>query len=119
MKRNLLFGRTWEEIEKLRRAHGLPERVELALMDATFNYKVRNARYREDNEISDVVASRDLKELSELGLLIPVGEKRGRHYLAGKPLKKIREKLADNSRAPNPYDIVRGEEGTSQLSLAV
>lgn len=119
MKRNTLFGRTWEEIEKVRRAHGLPERVELALMDATFNYKVRNARYREENEISDVVASRDLRELSDLGLLEPIGEKRGRYYLAGKPLKKIREKLSDKSRAPNPYDVVRGTEGNGQLSLAV
>jgi len=119
MKRNALFGRTWEEIEKLRRVHGLPERVELALMDAAFNYRVRNARYREENEISDVVASRDLKEMSDLGLLMPVGEKRGRYYLAGKPLKKIRERLADNTRAANPYDIVRGKEGTGQLSLAV
>lgn len=119
MKRNTLFGRTWEEIEKVRRSHGLPERVELALMDAAFNYRVRNARYREENEISDVVASRDLKALSDLGLLMPVGEKRGRYYIAGKPLKRIREKLSDNTRAGNPYEIVRGEESTGQLSLAV
>ena len=119
VKRNAIFGRTWEEIEKLRKAHGLPERVELALMDATFDYKVRNARYREENDISDVVASRDLKELSDLGLLVPVGEKRGRYYVAGKPLKKIGERVSDNTRAPNPYDILKGRGDSGELSLAV
>jgi hypothetical protein len=31
---------------------------------AAFGYKVRNQRYREDQQISDVVASRDLKKLA-------------------------------------------------------
>jgi Fic family protein len=119
MKRNAVIGRMWGEMEKLSKAHGLPDRVELALMDAAFHYKVRNARYREDNQISDVVASRDLKRLSEIGLLMPVGEKRGRYYIAAKPLKKIRERCADTTRAPNPYDLVKGREGTGQLSLPV
>jgi Fic family protein len=119
MKRNAVFGRMWGEVEKLRKEHGLPERVELALMDAAFNYKVRNLRYREDNEISDVVASRDLKHLSVLGFLMPVGEKRGRYYIAGRPLKKIREKCLDTTRAPDPYDLIKGREGSGQLSLPV
>jgi hypothetical protein len=88
-------------------------------MDAAFNYKVRNLRYREDNEISDVVASRDLKHLSVLGFLMPVGEKRGRYYIAGRPLKKIREKCLDTTRAPDPYDLIKGREGSGQLSLPV
>ena len=47
-------------------------------MDAAFNYKAGNGHYREVNEISDVVASRDLKRMCEVGLLVPMGEKRGR-----------------------------------------
>jgi Fic family protein len=119
MKRNTLFGRLWGEMEKIRKEHDLPERVELALMDAAFNYKVRNSRYRQENEISDVVASRDLKRLSDLGLLMPIGEKRGRFYVAAKPLVEIGEKFADPTRAPNPYDLIRGREGRAQLSLPV
>ena len=119
MKRNAVIGRMWGEMEKLSVEHGLPDRVELALMDAAFDYKVRNSRYRENNDISDVVASRDLKRLSEIGLLMPVGEKRGRYYVAAKILKKIRERCADTTRAPNPYDVVKGREGTGQLSLPV
>lgn len=47
------------------------------MMDAAFNYKVRNGRYRKDHQLSDVVASRDLKRMCDLGLPAPVGEKRG------------------------------------------
>jgi len=119
IKRNTQIGRVWDEIEKLRRAHSLPERVELALMDAAFNYKVRNGRYREQNDISEVVASRDLKRLTELGLLEPVGEKRGRYYLATKALREIRRKVTDANRVPNPYDVIKGRSGGNQLSLPV
>jgi Fic family protein len=119
MKRNAVIGRMWGEMEKLRKEYELPERTELALMDAAFNYKVRNGRYRHENEISDVVASRDLKRLSDLGLLMPVGEKRGRYYVAAKPLEAIREKCADRTMAPNPYDAIKGRSSGQQLSLPV
>jgi Fic family protein len=119
MKRNIAIGRVWAEIEELRKQFGLPERTEIALMDAAFNYKLRNGHYREVNEISDVVASRDLKRMCEVGLLVPVGKKRGRYYVGDKPLKKIREQCADRTRAPNPYDLVKGQERTAQLSLPV
>jgi hypothetical protein len=76
-------------------------------MDAAFGYKVRNAHYRDVNEISDVVASRDLKRLCDLGLLVPVGERRGRFYVAADTLKDIAQRCADTTRAANPYDLVR------------
>lgn len=119
MKRNAVIGRMWDEMEKIRKEHDLPERTELAMMDAAFNYKVRNSRYRQENEISDVVASRDLKRLCDLGLLMPVGEKRGRHYEAAKPLKAIRDKCADRTMAPNPYEVISGRSSGKQLSLPV
>ena len=119
MKRNAVIGRMFGEMEKLRKELGLPERVEIAMMDAAFNYRVRNGRYRQENEISDVVASRDLKRLCDLGLLMPVGEKRGRYYVAAKPLKAIREKCADRTMAPNPYDAIKGRSTGQQLSLPV
>jgi hypothetical protein len=50
---------------------------------------------------------------------MPVGEKRGRFYIAGKPLKKIREKFADETLAADPYEIVSGRELPGQLSLPV
>ena len=119
MKRNAVIGRMFGEMEKLRKELGLPERVEIAMMDAAFNYKVRNGRYRQENEISDVVASRDLKRLCDLGLLMPVGEKRGRYYVAAKVLKAIGERCADTTMAPNPYDAIKGRSTGQQLSLPV
>jgi Fic family protein len=119
MKRNAVIGRMFEEVAKLRKFHGLPDRTEMIMMDAAFNYKVRNGRYRQENDISDVVASRDLKRMSDLGLLMPVGEKRGRYYIAAAPLKEIRDRCADNTRAPNPYEVVRKQSGGRQLSLEV
>ncbi len=119
MKRNSTVSAVWGEIEKIRTACGFPERCDIPLMDAAFGYKVRNQRYREDQEISDVVASRDLKKLSELNLLTPVGEKRGRYYIAGEPLKRLILKHKDNSRAPNPYEVLSAKVGPNQLSLAL
>jgi hypothetical protein len=45
--------------------------------------------------------------------------KRGRYYLAGKPLAKIRETVPDNSRAPDPCEMLKGRSGPTQLSLPV
>ena len=86
-------------------------------MDAAYGYNVRNNRYRTDNDISDVVASRDLKRLCEAGLLIPIGEKRGRYYVAATPLVEIRQRLRDRTRAANPYDLLRGRVSGDQLVL--
>jgi Fic family protein len=119
MKRSIVIGRIWSEVEDLRKQHKLPERVELVLMDATFNYQVTNGRYRKESEISDVVASRDLKEMCDLGLLVPVGIKRGRYYVAAQPLKDIWARCIDRKRAANPYDIIKKRTGDAQLSLPV
>jgi Fic family protein len=119
VKRNIVIGRMWAEMEKLRKSHKLPERSEVAMMEAAFNYKVNAGRYKKENEVSDVVASRDLRAMCDSGLLVPVGEKRGRYYVADEPLKKIREQCVDRTRAPNPYDLVKGRRGDAQLSLAV
>lgn len=113
LKRNQIIGRVWTEIELLRRKHKLPERVETSLMDATFNYKVRNERYRNENNISDVVASRDLRALTELGLLVAVGQKRGRYYIAGERLKEIFNSCVDTTRAANPYEIAKMKQSKS------
>ncbi|MFL4973386.1 MAG: Fic family protein [Microvirga sp.] len=119
IKRNTQIGRVWNEIERVRRELGLPERCELVLMDATFGYKVRNQRHREQNDLSEVVASRDLRRLTDLGLLEAIGEKRGRYYVAGKPLEEIAEKCADRRRASNPYEMLTGKTKGAQLTLPV
>jgi Fic family protein len=106
MKRNSHIGRVWEHIAQVVRHNGLHERTEGALLDAAFGYQVRNHRYREENKISDVVASRDLKRLCELELLVPVGEKRGRYYIAHDSLKGIAISTRVTTRAADPYELV-------------
>jgi Fic family protein len=120
MKRNIVIGRVWLEIEKLRKAHDLLERCESPLMDASFGYRVRNQHHREENKLSEVAAGRDLKRLSELGLLIPVGEKRGRYYIAGAILREIWERSMDRTKAANPYELLgAGNNVPGQLTLPV
>ena len=59
--------------------------------NAAFGFRVRNATYRTAAEISDPLASRDLRALVDAGLLVPHGERRGRHYLASEWLKNARD----------------------------
>lgn len=117
MKRNSHIGRVWEEVSRMAKAERLPERVEGALLEAAFGYQIRNPRYREENEISDVVASRDLKKLCDLGWLKPIGEKRGRYYVAEQKLLDIPKKTYEGIREPDPYDIVRNRTEAAQLAL--
>jgi Fic family protein len=114
IKRNQEIGRLWGEVEKIITAYALHDRMEIALMDAAFGLQVRNQRYRQENDISDVMASRDLRKLCELNLLVPVGEKRGRYYTAAAPLKKLREETRDTRRAGDPYELI-GQESAPEI----
>ena len=105
VRRNNEIGRIWEQVTKIIKDNGLPERMETPLIDAALGYRIRNNRYRAEFDISDVVASRDLKRLCELELLSPIGEKRGRYYLAADKLKQIRITSRDSARSGNPYEI--------------
>ena len=109
IRRNNEIGRIWEQLAKITKENNLPERVEAALIDASLGYRVRNNRYRSESAISDVVASRDLKRLCEMGLLSPIGEKRGRYYVATGMLKKIRAAAKGAARPGNPYELAGGK----------
>lgn len=89
----------WDKLERVIAKHSLPDRTILALWDAAVGFRVRNATYRavyeESNEeaMSEAVASRDLRQMVESGLLIPRGEKRARVYLASKELWELRQEI--------------------------
>lgn len=116
IRRNAEIGRTWEQISARLAAEKLDPRLEVALMDAAFGIPVRNNRYRTENGISDVVASRDLKKLCDNDWLMPVGEKRGRYYVGTKKLEEIRARTRGPRRVPDPYHLVRER---AQLTLPV
>lgn len=100
LKRTRETERVWDELEQVIKQHGFPDRVIYALSDATFGYRVRNSTYRLMAEIADAVASRDLKLLVDNGLLVADGEKRGRGYVAGSLLQKIRARTREPRHAP-------------------
>jgi len=102
LRRSKEMRRIWDEIEQEVKKRSLPERVQLALSDATLGYRVRNATYRSAAFITDTLASRDLKALVDQGLLIPDGQKRGRAYIASPILKAIRERTREPRSADDP-----------------
>ena len=76
----------WVELEKLQESHRLPERAIGALFDAAYGLRVRRSTYMAtlaeiDEEISEQTATRDLQALTDSGLLVPFGERRGRYYV--------------------------------------
>ena len=82
----------------------LPERCFGALWDAAVGFRVRNATYREFADVSHVVAGRDLKALSDAGLLVALGQARGRYYVASDHLKALESSIQrDRTTIPDPF----------------
>jgi Fic family protein len=77
IRRNEEYSLLYDRLTILARERGLPERSLLLLFDAALGFRLTNSRYRNDAEVSEVVASRDLRRLSELRLLQPIGENPG------------------------------------------
>ncbi|MCC6983537.1 MAG: Fic family protein [Bauldia sp.] len=83
---------------------GLPERMALGLLEAASGLKVRNASYRVTANVSNNLASRDLKALVDARLLVPEGERRGRHYLPGELVGAIAKRHRLPRGIPDPFD---------------
>jgi Fic family protein len=92
LRRSREFERVYGELEELIKKYSMPERMALALTQAAFGRRVRNSSYRVSAEISKNLASRDLKELVDAGLLIAEGERRGRQYGPAKIISDIRQR---------------------------
>jgi len=97
--------RIWRDVETLARQHRLPERAMAALLDAAIGLRVRNSGYRTllrrgwAEEISNQVATIDLRRMVESGLLQQRGAKRGTFYVASPVLNEIRARV-QQSRQP-------------------
>ena len=102
--------RLYAELSDLVIARGLPDRMALALIQAAFGTRVRNSSYRVSADVSKNLASRDLKVLVDIGLLVPEGERRGRFYSAAPIVAEIRQKL----RLPKKVDDPFAEGGPAQ-----
>jgi Fic family protein len=113
----------WNASVALAEEHRLPERCAAGLMDASYGLRIRRKSYRSsaeavvDEKISDLTASRDLKSMVDRELLVAVGERRARYYLAGKEPRRLREEIRGR-RMPretdDPFKIARQRR---QMSL--
>lgn len=103
VRRTRMLHRLWDELEiEVQRRH-LPERVMLALADAALGLRIRNPVYRVQADISENLATRDLKSLVDQGLLIPQGEKRGRVYVASDLISALQKKVYEPRISEDPY----------------
>jgi Fic family protein len=93
LSRTKVMDLLWTEMEQIVQQHGLPERTLYAICDAATGLRVRNATYRNLAELNDVLASRDLKNAVEAGLLIPSGERRGRLYIGAPQIRAVFDNL--------------------------
>ncbi len=89
----------WVAVDDLREARKLPPRATGSLFDATIGLRIRNASYRKDvelvelEEITNQVATNDLRKMVDAGLIEQRGAKRGAHYVATEELVAIRERV--------------------------
>lgn len=97
--------RLYNELQQIVQRNGLPERTALGLLEAAIGHKVRNASYRVSVDVSNNLASRDLKALVDSGLLIAEGEKRGRFYVAGDEVKALRARTRLPKKQDDPFAI--------------
>ena len=103
LRRSREIESMWNMLETTINVHDLHGRTIFALADAAVGLRVRNATYRPTAEISDQMASRDLKSLVDAGLLIPYGEKRGRYYMAADSIIEIRKKTRERKSVTDPF----------------
>jgi Fic family protein len=87
----------WERCSIEAQSAGLPARVIPALFNAALGFRVQRSGYRSlvDDEVSEVVATRDLKAMADAGLLVAHGERRGRFYTASSQLRAIAKEIRD------------------------
>ncbi len=114
IRRNEEYTQVYEKVSELVKQHRLDERCVLPLFDTALGLRLTNSRYRSAAEVRELVASRDLKKICEVGLLVPVGEKRGRIYRAAEPLIQIRAVTRRPRPNENPYDLVNRRSHATQ-----
>lgn len=100
----------WRKLDELLADSKLNDRIGAALFDALIGLRVTRPSYVKLTELDERTATRDLVSAAEVGLLEARGERRGRHYVAGEPLRRIQEQIR-SERAPltDPYPTLIGE----------
>ena len=119
IRRHDEYESVFESMENLIEREGLKKRMTIALFNAALGIRVTNSRYQKETEESSYVAGRDLKVLSDLEILIPHGERRGRYYIAGKELKEARQRGRRDRTVLDPYELPEGLPEEAPLLLGL
>jgi len=99
------FEARWDRCTQLAARSRLPERSVDALMHSGQGWRLSRSLYMSIVEsasgepIRDAMATRDLTAMVAAGLLMPVGEKRGRRYLPSDSLRALEQEI--RSAQPN------------------
>jgi Fic family protein len=123
LRRARLAQRFWSVAEREVERAKLNERCVSAVAHAMNGFGVRNATYRLMEDVSEAVASRDLKALVDSDIFQAHGEKRGRYY---SPVERLRDehlaiRKTVRSAVPidtDPYQLAAkelGAEGVASL----
>ncbi len=100
----------WRRIDELIGEHHLNDRIGAALFDALLGLRVTRPSYVKLTGLDERTATRDLVSVAELGLLDAHGERRGRHYVAGAPLRRLQKELrAERRPVAEPYPTLMGD----------
>ena len=106
----------WDACEQLVRRRRLPERSVPALCDAARGWRLQRSLYMKTiraasgEEMSEDSGTRDLRAPADAGLLVAVGERRGRTYVAGDELRALWDGVRSQRRphrVPDPYDTAQ------------
>jgi len=108
------YEKLYNEIMELIEDYSLNERMALPLFDAALGQSSSRAKYQEQADVTSHTASRDLKRLSDLELLAPTGNYRGRRYWPSEHLKKMRDSVRIKRPLRDPYDIVERDDLVQQ-----
>ena len=112
-RRAEIWSQIFTAVEEEVRRRKLNDRMTVTLAEATYGFQIRNVTHRTSADVSETLASRDLKELVDLGMLVPHGEKRGRYYTRGPVLEKISERVTIPPSPGDPFEEVL--DGQSDL----
>jgi Fic family protein len=97
--------RLWEAIDGERQRTGLDERTMGSLYNAAVGLRVRRPDHIEYSDVSERVATSDLKRLVDAGLLRAVGDRRGRYYLASDRLHNLNRRIREERKPiPDPFE---------------
>ena len=104
------FEAVWHRCEQVAERSRVPDRAIDALMQAARGRRLNRSLYLSivksaaGKEVSDAMATRDLAAMAAAGLLVPVGEKRGRHYLPSESLAALEREIRDMQPARPELD---------------